>query len=102
MSYSTQTPEPERAFTNCSPTPTVPVVNSIRFARLYTGYGSQIRRISAEPIVETPERATDYTFKALKRGRVTMQNIWIFPRCLSELPSKRGNFFRKIGKSRGR
>jgi hypothetical protein len=43
---------------------------------------------SAEPIIETPERATDYVLKAIKRGRVSMDDTWVFPRSLSELPSK--------------
>jgi hypothetical protein len=58
--------------------------------RRYTGRGSQIRTISSEPIIKTPERATDYVLKALKRGRVTMDDIWVFPPCLSELSSKKG------------
>ena len=57
--------------------------------RLYAGRGSQIRRISADPIIQTPERATDYVLKALKRGRVSFDDIWIFPRSKGEISSDR-------------
>jgi hypothetical protein len=56
---------------------------------IFTGRGSHIRQIAAELIRETPEKATDYTFKALKRGRVTFDDVWILPVSRDELPPKR-------------
>jgi hypothetical protein len=58
--------------------------------RLYAGRGTQISRIVADPITQTPKKAVDYSFKALKRGRVTFDDIWIFPRSRDELSLKTG------------
>jgi hypothetical protein len=55
---------------------------------LYRARGSHIARIVAVPLVETPHKATGYTFKALKRGRVGFDDVWIFPKSRSELPPK--------------
>jgi hypothetical protein len=55
---------------------------------LYRARGSHIARIVAVPLVETPHNATGYTLKALKRGRVGFDDIWIFPKSRSELPPK--------------
>jgi hypothetical protein len=64
---------------------------------LYRTHGSQIARIVAVPLIETPHKATGYTLKALKRGRVGFDDVWIFPKSRSELPPKAGSV--KLGRA---
>lgn len=57
-------------------------------ADTYTRLGTNLRRIGAKPILETPRRAVDYSFKALRRGRVTYDDILLLPVSPDELPEK--------------
>lgn len=44
-----------------------------------------LRRIHAEPIDRTPRKAVRYALKALERGRITFDDLIIFPFSRSEL-----------------
>jgi hypothetical protein len=46
-----------------------------------------LRQIDVKPITYTPEYVTEYGLKSLKR-RFSTDEIIIFPRSVSELPSK--------------
>jgi hypothetical protein len=45
-----------------------------------------ITRLDVRPITETPERAVDYVFKTILRGRVSYdEGVLILPRARDEL-----------------
>ena len=46
-----------------------------------------IRTIGVEPITHDPEYVTGYGMKGLKRSTFSYDDVLIFPRSLSELPS---------------
>jgi hypothetical protein len=52
-----------------------------------TYFTKELHHIDVKNITHDPEFITDYCMKALK-GRVSMDEILIFPRTLSELPNK--------------
>jgi hypothetical protein len=47
--------------------------------RIYIRPGFPLQRIHIEHIRTTPKRAVDYTFKALKKGRVGPDDLLILP-----------------------
>ena len=47
-----------------------------------------MRRIDVQPITHNPGYVTGYGMKSLKSSRVSDDDILIFPRAVSELPSK--------------
>ena len=48
----------------------------------------QLRHLDVQPITHAPEYVAEYAMKALKRYRFSADDIWIFPRDISELPSR--------------
>lgn len=56
--------------------------------RLYVRRGSPLQRVQAKLIIQTPEQAADYTLKALKRGRVTLDDILLLPVSRDEIRRK--------------
>jgi hypothetical protein len=53
-----------------------------------TYHTAELHHISVRPITHDPEYVTEYGMKALKRGRFSQDDVLIFPRTVSELPSK--------------
>jgi hypothetical protein len=50
--------------------------------------GWQHKKIGVEPITHDPEYVTGYGMKGLKRGSFPYDDVLIFPRTVSELPSQ--------------
>ena len=69
----------------------VPVEQHFRDYRdMYLGKRRLIRELDVRPVTKTPERAVDYVFKTILRGRVSYdEGILILPRAHDELAPAR-------------
>lgn len=57
-----------------------------KYKDLYTGAGRLIQAIDVRPVIETPERALDYVFKTIKRGKISYDDgVLLLPRTRGEL-----------------
>jgi hypothetical protein len=53
---------------------------------LYVGPGNPVQRIHAKPVTYDPDHVVDYTFKSVRRHRLSYEDaVLVLPRCRSEL-----------------
>jgi hypothetical protein len=57
---------------------------------LYVREPYPLRRLHAEPILHHPRYVTGYAFKAVLRGRASLDDVLILPQALSEVIDSRG------------
>jgi hypothetical protein len=55
-------------------------------AALYVRY--PLHNIDIQPITSRPDYVTGYGFKAMKNGKIDIDHMMIWPKCVSELPDK--------------